>query len=447
MVLPIVLGFLAVALMVWDYQNERMVESMGMAWDTGPPVWPYRAVPLFLFSVNAPVYILAAPFFSLLRLETVPARSPVLLPLIVLWWWWIGTRIDFGVLGRRRYRHAKITARALLGVAVALLYVGIRVVFNEMHWWREYFQGFPPLRTILLRGTLPEVLWCLLLAGGALAAAIRLIQERFPPLAEKRAKHPMFAVGATMIAVLYICAVAAFNRAPAVTVDRNSCVIDRLYRLGCVHGTVVDENDRPVDRIEVNLMPAHKTGDARWYGTKNEWTDEHGRYNFNRAEPGEYFLAVNEYGAPDADRPFATAYYPGVEDESRANRVKVKHSFPSNLAPLRLHRLEIVTISVNIVWPDGTRPERSNLSFHNLSYPRQAVIGNVAPQVDDGKGQFTLPNGFEYEAVASVDCDAGKIIESRESKPAQRIKVAGSTTPAEMTFVLPGPPCPLWVSR
>jgi hypothetical protein len=51
--------------------------------------------------------------------------------------------------------------------------------------------------------------------------------------------------------------------------------------------------------------------------------------------------------------------------------------------------------------------------------------------------------GFEYDAVASVECDAGKVIESRESRPDQRIKVADGLTPVEMTFVIPGPCCPL----
>jgi hypothetical protein len=49
--------------------------------------------------------------------------------------------------------------------------------------------------------------------------------------------------------------------------------------------------------------------------------------------------------------------------------------------------------------------------------------------------------------VASVECDATKIIESHESSPDQRIKVADGLTPAEMTFVIPGPRCALWVTH
>jgi hypothetical protein len=94
--------------------------------------------------------------------------------------------------------------------------------------------------------------------------------------------------------------------------------------------------------------------------------------------------------------------------------VKVVRSSPLRLSPLRLRNLEVVTIKINVLWADGTRPERSNIYFKNILYPRH---GGTAPQIDNGSGKFTLPKGFEYDAVASVECDAGKVIESRESRP------------------------------
>src|SRR5882762_10661027 len=93
--------------------------------------------------------------------------------------------------------------------------------------------------------------------------------------------------------------------------------------LAAIHGTVMDESGKPISHIEVDLIPVHKTGDARWYGTHSEWTDDQGRYNLNRMEPGEYFLGANafsSFGAPDAERPFASAYYPAAENESEGGR-------------------------------------------------------------------------------------------------------------------------------
>jgi hypothetical protein len=203
----------------------------------------------------------------------------------------------------------------------------------------------------------------------------------------------------------------------------------------------------PISKIEVDLIPIHKTGDARWYGTHYEETDERGRYNIDRVDAGDYFVGANAfsaYGAPDAERPFATEYYPAAGNESDAVPVKVARSSPLYLRPLRLRKLDLATIKVNVLWSDGTRPERSDAFFKNILYPRHSVI---APQIDNGAGAFTLPKGFEYDAAASVDCDAGKTIESRESKPDQRIKVAEGFTPAEITFVIPGPRCVLWVNH
>jgi len=48
--LPAVMGALSVALMVWDSQNQRVIRSMGMAWDTGAPLWPYQTPDTLLFA-------------------------------------------------------------------------------------------------------------------------------------------------------------------------------------------------------------------------------------------------------------------------------------------------------------------------------------------------------------------------------------------------------------
>ncbi|HXN48670.1 MAG TPA: hypothetical protein VN893_18610, partial [Bryobacteraceae bacterium] len=112
---------------------------------------------------------------------------------------------------------------------------------------------------------------------------------------------------------------------------------------------------------------------------------------------------------------------------------------------LRLRSLSLATVRVEVVWPDGSRPEHSNLDFHNVSYPSQAVIGDTAPEVEDGRGEIKLPEGFGYEAQATVQCDAGPTIESRESRPVQQIKLAHGVTPQKLVFTIPGPPCKLWV--
>lgn len=446
LVLPLVFGFLAIVLMTWDYENERMIGMKGMGWDMGPPFWPYQAIYLLLFTINAPAFVLSMPILKLLNLHTLSLQYGVWFPTIVGWWWWIGTRMDFGILSRRHFRQAKLVAAVLATASLVFLYVAARVSIGELHWWMEYGRDSSPFRWPTLFRTIGPVLWCLVLAGGCLIAAMRLFQGRIVPATEDHQKYRLLVIGAAFVA-FYVFAIHRWDNFLNPPFNYDECAVDRLYGLGCIHGTVVDERGKPLGHIEVDLIPIHKTGDARWYGNHSEWTDEQGRYNLNRMEPGEYLLGANafsSFGAPDAEHPFATAYYPAAENESDAVPLRVVRSSPLRLSPLRLRKLEVVTIKINVLWPDGTRPERSNIYFKNILYPRH---GGTAPQIDNGAGEFTLPEGFEYDAMASVECDAGKVIESRQSRPDQRIKVADGFTPAAMTFVIPGPPCAIWVSR
>ncbi len=55
----VVLGFLALVLFGWDYENNRIVVYMEMGWDTGPPMWPYQVVPLLSYAINVPAYIVS----------------------------------------------------------------------------------------------------------------------------------------------------------------------------------------------------------------------------------------------------------------------------------------------------------------------------------------------------------------------------------------------------
>ncbi len=99
--------------------------------------WPYQAIYLLLFTINAPAFVLSMPILKLLNLQTLSLQYGVWLPAIVGWWWWIGTRMDCGILGRRSSRHAKLVAGVLSTVSLILLYVAARASLGELHWWME----------------------------------------------------------------------------------------------------------------------------------------------------------------------------------------------------------------------------------------------------------------------------------------------------------------------
>ena len=75
LVLPLVFGFLATVLMTWDDENNRMVGLMGMGWDMGPPFWPYQAIYLLLFTINAPAFVLSMPILKLLTFKRFPCNT------------------------------------------------------------------------------------------------------------------------------------------------------------------------------------------------------------------------------------------------------------------------------------------------------------------------------------------------------------------------------------
>ena len=137
---------------------------------------------------------------------------------------------------------------------------------------------------------------------------------------------------------------------------------------------------------------------------------------------------------------FSTAYYPGVEAEYAAERITIKASSPTYLNPLRLRKLEFAMAKIKVLWSDGASPERSDVCLENVQNTDQEWI---CEGVDNGKGELFMPKRSEYEAVAWVQCDVNKNIESRKSVPAQRIRLESDVAPLELTFVVQGSPCKL----
>lgn len=222
---------------------------------------------------------------------------------------------------------------------------------------------------------------------------------------------------------------------------------ERPEPAGSVVGKVLDDNGQPIYAIQVELIPVDKAragDDERWFARLRDWTDQEGTYRFSRLKPEEYLLSVGSESAPTGKRPFAAIYYPGTGREKFSEPIRVHESMEVELHPLRLRRLPTVVIKVHVRWQDGTPVDRSNLLFHNTSFPYQAVIGDEAPEIGNGEGEFILPIGFQYYARAAATCDAGEQIKSEESRPVQKISLEGANIPQELTFVIPTEPCKLW---
>jgi hypothetical protein len=167
-----VFGVGALGLMIWDAHNLRIIESVGMGWDTGAPLWPYQASFILLLAINVPAFAIAVPFLNSLHFYTLTERYPVLFPIILAWWYWVETRIDFGILGRRRYRHPMWMVVILSCAGAALLLIAGRATFDDTMWFRQHGWNF----WIILRSACIEF-WAFILGSAALIAALQLIRR------------------------------------------------------------------------------------------------------------------------------------------------------------------------------------------------------------------------------------------------------------------------------
>jgi hypothetical protein len=83
--LPTVIGLVSATLMVWDLHNQRVIMSMGMAWDTGAPLWPYQTPDTLLFALNTPAFLISALGSNYFRFGVIaPLHYVTFFPIILV---------------------------------------------------------------------------------------------------------------------------------------------------------------------------------------------------------------------------------------------------------------------------------------------------------------------------------------------------------------------------
>lgn len=165
--LPGVLGCATAGLMAWERANARVIASMGMAWDTGAPMWPYQTPEILLAILNAPAYFIAAPVWRTFSLNSAEQRHPVLLVASVALWFIVGRAIDDRRRGRKRTLMPLWLRLLVVMAAGAVAYVGAREVFDGAVWWSKYGE-LHIARILILVRIVSFVPWCL--AVGTIAA-------------------------------------------------------------------------------------------------------------------------------------------------------------------------------------------------------------------------------------------------------------------------------------
>jgi hypothetical protein len=173
-VLPFAQGIAAAILSLWQVHNSKVIIAMGMAWDTGAPMWPFQTPEILLRTLNMPAYLITRPIASACGLQTSLAEIPILLPCIVLLWFLVGRSIDINSVPHQWPRRRKRLLGLFIPFAILCIYVSVRVASAGVMWWSEY--GEMSLTSCLILARVLEPLpWCVV----ASALLIRIILRNF----------------------------------------------------------------------------------------------------------------------------------------------------------------------------------------------------------------------------------------------------------------------------
>jgi hypothetical protein len=443
LLLPALGTAVATPLLFWEIH----LAPLRAGYDDGIPIWPFQIPELLLSLIDFPALLFAFPFERAVQSYSYWVSSHAIIVFLAtpLVWWWIGNRLDFGKL-RPPYSLPRPLGVFLLLLALGFCFFCCVQIVRDLLWARSYGTSVRFWLADLLTD-FPPFAWSLLGIRAVWHVGLQLFRrESLDPVPTARRDH-----------IITLCALivwaAALGFAPAVKAiasynhaDRSpwsnpdSCETNKTT--GCIHGTVKTDHGEPIRGIHVEVIPLNAEVEDPWESGHVTFTDRKGRYSFDWLEPGEYLAGVHIREAPTGNEPYMRIYYPSAENKNGATQITIKAARPAVLEAFNLRALPLTSLSVEVRWPDGSRPVRSNLQVRNEAF-EQGVIGDTAPQIDNGVGAFTLPSHFEYGIRASVSCDEGPRIGQRQT-PYLHLHVADHPEPAHVVLTLPGAPCKLW---
>ena len=173
--LPAIAASLTAILTGWDIQNWRVIESMGMAWDTGAPVWPFQAPDILLRLLNLPAYFIGMPLVNWLGL-TAPIYHFIVFPASLVWWWLVGSQLYRWRMKRPSYRKPVSFASRFLFSALLVVVASIDSM-SAFRWWFQYGGNLWGSDIWGMVRLLTPPLWCLVFACAVAFAARRAPEE------------------------------------------------------------------------------------------------------------------------------------------------------------------------------------------------------------------------------------------------------------------------------
>jgi protocatechuate 3,4-dioxygenase beta subunit len=188
--------------------------------------------------------------------------------------------------------------------------------------------------------------------------------------------------------------------AVTVTVEAKGCTeVDWGIRHDThVKGSVTDTAGIPAPNVHIGLLrPAHnRTG---FDIVASQRTDVNGNYDFNKVDPGDYWVALNYLG-PSNNEPYVPVYYPSAANQSTAELIHLgPMDVRENVNLVLIPALHPVSLHVRVINQDGTPVVKARVAATDPMTPTQ-FIGATADQ--NGDAAITLYAGREYSVIAST---------------------------------------------
>jgi hypothetical protein len=200
------------------------------------------------------------------------------------------------------------------------------------------------------------------------------------------------------------------------------------FPTGYITGTLIGPDGQPVVNTDVDIYPAIRRDPERKFESRLSYatTDEKGHFRFE-VSPGGYILGFNTFWVPSPDVPFPPTYFPSTAERSSARVVTVVDKREVGGLVFKLSQpLVPRTISVRVVWPEGSPVAVANVWLSQVSVPDEVAGPNHGVSHTAADGSYDLV-GFEgvdyvlhadkYAGLGRVTCARALVLRGNEPVP------------------------------
>jgi len=179
---------------------------------------------------------------------------------------------------------------------------------------------------------------------------------------------------------------------------------------GVISGHVRNASGEPQQNVGVQIFGlVYPNGFPTLRGTTQKLTDDHGAYRLFWLAPGEYYVAVNPGGAPNADATLRTLY-PGTLDVGRAQAVAVHAGEQVSGIDIEIPTPSLPKISGKVIStiPAEETAQMASVLNSALGRPTLMLLGRDPNRPDIGAGTartigtVSLNNGTGTFEVAGI---------------------------------------------